>query len=90
MNSKTEQQLSEISNILVQNKKSIGYLRYKCKLARKSTQSFFIDHPILSYSIRRILISILILFVGLSLVFFLVRSTIVDTQFLPPNIEKLG
>jgi hypothetical protein len=53
-----------------------------------TTLNFFNKHAILTYSLKRILLSLAALFVGISIIFLLVRSTTDTNSFLPEAANK--
>jgi len=54
------------------------------------TSSYFKRHHTLSYVLKRILISLVCLFIGVSIIFLLVRQTLDEESLLPDAAEKYG
>ncbi len=61
---------------------------YTVNVFFRSIAIFFHNHPLLKYSLKRIFISLIIFFIGLSIVFVMIRASINEIQFLPDAASK--
>jgi preprotein translocase subunit SecG len=68
-------------------------LVYSSKLSSLHTKEFFTKHSTFSYSLKRILISLICLFIGITLIFLLVRYSLEKmgiNAFMPEASDKAG
>lgn len=64
-------------------------LRHKWADFSANVYKFYINHPLLNYSLRRIVYGLATLLVAIIVVFLLVRYVTDDSQYLPSNIANL-
>ncbi|ATG97247.1 oligopeptide ABC transporter permease OppB [Mesoplasma lactucae] len=64
-------------------------MRHKWEDFSANVYKFYIAHPLLNYSIRRIFYGLITLLVAIIVVFLLVRVVTNDDQYLPSNIAQL-
>ncbi|ATZ16562.1 oligopeptide transport system permease protein [Entomoplasma freundtii] len=67
----------------------IQEFRYRYSDFWSGTNKFFLQHPLIGYSFRRIIYGLITLLIAIILLFIIIRSVTNDIQYLPANYQSL-